>query len=105
MLEWIRQTIFVTSALVGVNLIPVFYLMYAIVPYGLIVMLGGGIVAASSNSDCQEKQGQRSQFLLLQFLALFLTLMTSGMHLIVFAVKGNVWCHEVFNREDEEDDD
>lgn len=63
MLEWIRQTIFVTSALVGVNLISVFYLMYAIIPYGLIVMLGGGIVGASSNSDCQDKQGSRANFL------------------------------------------
>ena len=55
MLEWIRQTIFVTSALVGVNLIPVFYGMYIIVPYGLIVMFGGGIVAATSDADCKEK--------------------------------------------------
>lgn len=55
MLEWIRQTIFVTSALVGVNLIPVFYGMYLIVPYGILVMLGGGIVAATSDADCKEK--------------------------------------------------
>lgn len=54
-LEWIRQTIFVTSALVGVNLIPVFYGMYVIIPYGLLVMLGGGIVAAISDADCKEK--------------------------------------------------
>lgn len=89
----------------GVNLITVFYLMYAIIPYGLIVMLGGGIAAAISHEDCQAQQGNRSQFLLLQFLAFVLTLMTSGMHLIIFSVKGNAWCCEVFNREDEEDDD
>ena len=105
MLEWIRQTIFVTSALVGVNLIGVFYVLYIIIPFGIISMLGAGIAAAISNKDCQEKQPNRSLYMLLQFLALALTLVTAGMHLIYFKEKGKEWCHEVFIREDEEEDD
>ena len=52
MIEWIRQTIFATSALVGVNLVGVFYGLYIIVPFGLIVMLGGMIAAFMSDSNC-----------------------------------------------------
>ena len=54
MVEWIRQTIFATSALVGVNLVAVYYGLFVFVPYGLIVMLGAGIAAGSSESNCQE---------------------------------------------------
>lgn len=57
MLEWIRQTVFVTTALVGVNLIMVVYILLPLlVPYGIIVMLGGGIAAAISDSNCKEVQ-------------------------------------------------
>lgn len=63
MVEWIRQTIFATSALVGVNLVGVFYGLYIMVPFGIIVMLGGGIVAASSDADCVEKQSARATYL------------------------------------------
>lgn len=48
MVEWIRQTIFATSALVGVNLVGVFYALFIMVPYGIIVMLGGAIAAFGS---------------------------------------------------------
>lgn len=55
MVEWIRQTIFVTSALVGVNLVGVFYALYIMIPYGIIVMLGGAIASFSADADCSEK--------------------------------------------------
>jgi len=41
MIEWIRQTVFLTSALVGVNLIGPFYLLSLNVPFGFIAMLIG----------------------------------------------------------------
>lgn len=63
MVEWIRQTIFATSALVGVNLVGVYYGLFIMVPYGLIVMLGGGIAASMSEPDCVEKQPNRALFL------------------------------------------
>ena len=52
MVEWIRQTIFATSALVGVNLVGVFYALFPNVIFGLIVMLVGAIAAFASDSDC-----------------------------------------------------
>lgn len=104
MVEWIRQTIFATSALVGVNLVGVFYALYLIIPFGIIVMLGGGIAGASSDADCQEKQSSRATYLKLQFLAVFLTICTCCLHMIVFKMKGAEWCDEVLNREDEDDD-
>lgn len=105
MIEWIRQTIFATSALVGVNLVPVFYGLYVMIPFGIIVMLGGGIAAASSDSDCQEKQSARSTYLLLQFLALVLTLGTCCLHMLIFKMKGADWCNEILYREDDDEDD
>lgn len=54
MIEWIRQTIFATSALVGVNLVGVYYVLYIIVPFGVIVMLGGAIAGFGSEASCQE---------------------------------------------------
>ena len=55
MVEWIRQTVFATSALVGVNLVTVFYGLYVMIPFGVIVMLGGSIAAFTSEGDCQDK--------------------------------------------------
>jgi hypothetical protein len=65
MVEWIRQTIFATSALVGVNLVGVYYCMAINIPFGIIVMLGGGIAAAASDADCKDKQSTRATFLTL----------------------------------------
>merc|ERR1711988_1322382 len=63
MVEWIRQTIFATSALVGVNLVGVFYALYIMIPYGVIVMFGGAIAAFMSPATCQENQPNRSLYL------------------------------------------
>ena len=52
MVEWIRQTIFATSALVGVNLVGVFYGLFPNVIFGIIVMLVGAIAAFASDSKC-----------------------------------------------------
>ena len=63
MVEWIRQTIFITSALVGVNLVGVYYALYAMIPFGIIVMIGGAIASFSADSTCGEKQSSRSSYL------------------------------------------
>lgn len=41
-----------TSALVGVNLVSVYYVMSLIVPYGFIILLGAGAVGFSAHADC-----------------------------------------------------
>ena len=53
LVEWIRQTIFATSALVGVNLVGVFYALYIMIPFGIIVMIAGAISAFTSDNTCQ----------------------------------------------------
>lgn len=39
MIEWLRQTVFLTSALVNVNLVPLFYVLSVNIPFGFIAML------------------------------------------------------------------
>lgn len=41
MIEWLRQTVFLTTALVNVNLMPLYYLLSLNVPFGFIAMLIG----------------------------------------------------------------
>lgn len=56
MIEWVRQAIFLTCALVGVNLVSVYYCLSINVPYGVIAMLTAIISRNSSNgSDCAEE--------------------------------------------------
>jgi len=55
MIEWIRWTVILTVALVDVNLIPVFYFLSLVIPYGFIVsvivvaMRYGGNLAACAD--------------------------------------------------------
>lgn len=105
MIEWIRQTVFATSALVGVNLVGVYYALFLAVPPGIIAMLTGAFHAVTLGGDCGDAQPNRSLFLKLQFVAAFLTIITCCLHVIVFKMKGVEWCHEIFIMEEEEDDD
>lgn len=49
MVEWLRQTVFLTSALVNVNLVPLFYAMSINIPFGFVAMLVG--IAARFGAD------------------------------------------------------
>lgn len=105
MVEWIRQTIYATSALVGVNLVGVYYALKIMAPFGIIVMLAGSISAFTSDSDCQEKQSARATYLKLQLLGCIVTIMTFMLPLLIFKIKGAEWCHAVYIREDDEDEE
>ena len=61
LVEWLRQTIFMTSSLVGVNLLPVYYVMSIIVPYGFIVLTIA--MAVGFSSDCGDAQSGRALYL------------------------------------------
>jgi len=55
MIEWIRWTIFLTSALVNVNLVSLFYLFTLNVPYGFIAMIIAIAKRYSADGDaCSE---------------------------------------------------
>jgi hypothetical protein len=57
MIEWLRQTVFLTTALVNVNLMPVYYMLSLNVPYGFIAMIIGIAMRYSENGNgCAEAQ-------------------------------------------------
>ena len=52
MIEWIRWTVFITTTMVNVNLVNVFYILSMNIPFGFIVMLLAVISKFSSSEDC-----------------------------------------------------
>ena len=55
MIEWVRWTLFLTSALVGVNLLSVFYFLSINTLFGFIAMLVGIVSGFSENGGfCSE---------------------------------------------------
>lgn len=66
MIEWVRQAVFLTAALVGVNLIPIYYALSINVPFGFIAMLTAIFTRFSTNgAACAEAglQAERANFL------------------------------------------
>lgn len=67
MVEWLRQTVFLTGAMVEVNLIPLFYALSLNIPFGFIAMLVGiGVRYSADGKDCAEDaQPERARYLTL----------------------------------------
>jgi len=109
MIEWLRQTVFLTTALVNVNLMPLYYILSVNVPFGFVAMLIGiGIRFGTAGKECAEGdivQQERSEYLRDQIFALILYIFMCFGHIIFFYVKGPAWCHEQYLAEDDEDDD
>jgi hypothetical protein len=106
MVEWLRQTVFLTTALVNVNLMPLYYLLSLNVPYGFIAMIVGiGARYGADGAACAEAQELRSQYLRDQIFALILYIFMCWAHIIFFYIKGVDWCHEQWLAEDDDEDD
>jgi hypothetical protein len=108
MIEWLRQTVFLTSALVNVNLVPLFYAMSVNIPFGFIAMLVAiGVRFSGDGRDCAEEgvQAERGRYLALQILCLFLYIPMMFLHVVFFKVKGVEWLHEQTLAAEEEDED
>ena len=108
MIEWLRQTAFLTSALVNVNLIPLFYAMSMNIPFGFIAMLIGiGARYSADGNDCSlhGAQLERGRYLSLQILCLMLYIPMMFLHIVFFKIKGVEWLHEVTQEAQEEDED
>jgi len=108
MIEWLRQTVFLTSALVNVNLVPLFYAMSINIPFGFIAMLVG--IAArfgADGKDCaiEGAQMERGRYLSMQILCIFLYIPMMFLHIVFFKIKGVEWLHEVTQEAQEEDED
>lgn len=68
MVEWLRQTVFLTAAMVEVNLIPLFYALSLNIPFGFIAMLVGiGVRYSADGKDCAAEvaQPERARYLTL----------------------------------------
>jgi len=109
MIEWLRQTVFLTTALVNVNLMPLYYILSLNVPFGFIAMLIGIAVRfGSDGAECATGdivQQERSEYLRDQIFALILYVPMCFGHIIFFKAKGIAWCHEQYLADPEEDDD
>ncbi len=107
MIEWVRWTVFLTSALVNVNLVGLFYLLSLNVPFGFVAMLVGIIARYSGDGEaCAEGgQSERAGYLALQVICILVYIATCFAHVLFFKVKGVEWCHEQYLAEDEDDDD
>lgn len=105
MIEWFRQTIFVTTAMVNVNLIKVYYILSFNVFFGLIVMLIAFSMGFAASDDCALKQPKRTLYLKLQIVAFFVYLPFSWLHVLYFKVKGVAWCHEIWLKDEDADDE
>ena len=107
MFEWLRQLVFMTSALVNTNMMTLYYGMSFNCVWGFVACIIA--LAARFGGDgaaCAEegKQTDRALYLALQFVTLFLYIFTCFHHILILKMKGAEWCHEVYNEEDEDDD-
>lgn len=108
MLEWIRWLLFLTAALVNVDLIRPYYALSCLnIPFGIIALLIGIIGRFGTEaSQCSDTaQVERGRFLLLQIIALVLHFPLCMLHVIFFKFKGTEWCHEWYLKEEEDEDD
>lgn len=107
MIDWIRWLMLLTSALVGVNLMSIFYVLSLInIPFGFLAMLVGIFTRfGGDGAACAEegKQPMRALYLGLQTICLVVYLFTCMAHVLYFKIRGVEWCHEQFIAEEEED--
>ena len=108
MIEWLRQTVFLTASLVNVNLVPLFYVLSINIPFGFIAMLVGLVSRYSEDGeDCaiEGAQMERGRYLSLQIICIFLYIPMMFAHIIFFKVKGVNWLHEQTMAAAAEDED
>lgn len=108
MIEWLRQTIFATTAMVNVNLIKVYYALSFNCIFGIIAMGWGIIAGFGADEACLADVGgqkKRVNYLKFQLLALLVYIPMAWLHVVYFKVRGVDWCHEVWLAEEDEDDD
>jgi len=106
MVEWLRQTVFLTTALVNVNLMPLYYFLSINVPYGFIAMLIAiGARFSADGMECVEAQTKRSEYLRDQIFALVLYFFMCFAHILFFKIKGPEWCHEQWLADDGDEEE
>lgn len=110
MIEWVRWTLLLTTALVDANLIPIFNVFNINVPYGFVACIIAIATRYSSAGNlCAEEgaQAERGFYLGLQVICLLVYIPTCFFHIAFMKFKGVEWLHELWlkKKEDEEEDD
>lgn len=106
MIEWLRWTAFLTTALVSANLMPMYYALSLNIPFGIIACIIAIVTRFSGDgSTCASAQETRSFYLGLQPVCLVIYIPTVFAHVIYLKIRGVKWCHEKFLEEKAEDDD
>jgi hypothetical protein len=108
MIEWLRQTAFLGTVLVNVNMVPLFNVLSFNIPFGFIVMLVGiGLRFSEDGRECamEGAQLERGRYLSMQILCIFLYIPMMFAHVILFKVKGVKWLHEVTMAAKKEEED
>lgn len=74
LIEWLRWTVLLTTALVDANLIPVFYFLSLAIPYGFIISLIAAIGSFTGGDmkACSVAQPGRASYLSSQLICFFL---------------------------------
>jgi len=73
-IEWIRQTVLITTILVGVKWLPVYYGLTINLAIFFVAVIWGMAAGFGSPDDCQAKQAGRADFLKVQLITLFVYL-------------------------------
>lgn len=96
------------SVLVEQNMIPLYYFASINCLFGLVSMFIA-IVArfGPDGAECAKEgiQTDRALYLTLHILCLIVYMATMFHHMLWFRLNGPVWCNDVYNEEDEEEDD
>ena len=107
-IEFMRQLAIASTALVGVNLVGVYYVLSLNVIFGVVALVIGIASRLGPNgAKCATAQPNRALYLMLQFIPLFLMIVQSFHILLAFRLKGEEWCNATINEasDDEEEEE
>lgn len=108
MIDWIRWTLLLTSALVSVNLLSLFYILTVInLPFGTIacfIAIATRFSEEGNQCAAEGKQSTRAFYLGLQVVCLVVYILTFLAHIVYFKIRGVEWCHEQYTFKGEDED-
>lgn len=97
MIEWLRWTAFLTTALVAANLMPIYYALTLNLPFGIVACIIAIVTRFTGDgAACADAQPTRSFYLGLQVVCLVVYLITCFAHVIYLKIRGVNWCHEQY---------
>jgi len=108
MIEWVRWTLLLTTALVEANLLKIFNVLQINIPFGVIACLVAIITRYSGEGTACAAVGiqeTRAFYCGLQVVALILMIPFSFAHIVFMKIKGVKWCHEEYIRDPDEEEE